>query len=105
MKNITLAIDDDLLIRGRDYAFKHNTSLNQLVRDLIEKTVDPPSTDWWEEIKILIEQLPEPSEEGAATESSGGKRSLTSTAGSIERGWTREDAYDREICRGSKIIH
>jgi hypothetical protein len=33
MKNITLAIDDDTLARSRDYAEKHGTTVNAIVRD------------------------------------------------------------------------
>jgi len=39
MKNITLAIDETLLAAARDYAAQRNTSLNQLVRDLLDQTV------------------------------------------------------------------
>ena len=39
MKNITLAIDETLLTAARAYAAEHNTSLNQLVRDLLDRTV------------------------------------------------------------------
>jgi hypothetical protein len=39
MKNITLALDDKTIDAGRDYAQRHNTTLNSLVRDLLEKTV------------------------------------------------------------------
>jgi hypothetical protein len=39
MKNITLAIDDDILDAGRAYALRHQTTLNALVRDLLAKTV------------------------------------------------------------------
>lgn len=33
MKNITLAIDDDVLVRARNYAKKHGTTVNAMVRD------------------------------------------------------------------------
>jgi hypothetical protein len=39
MKNITLALDEKTIDAGRDYAQRHNTTLNTLVRDLLEKTV------------------------------------------------------------------
>jgi len=41
MKNITLSIPDDLLIKSREYAAKHGTSLNKLVRALLQSTVVP----------------------------------------------------------------
>ena len=39
MKNITLAIDEETLDAGREYAQRHNTTLNTLVRELLTKTV------------------------------------------------------------------
>ncbi|MGH9394206.1 MAG: DUF6364 family protein [Terriglobales bacterium] len=39
MKNITLSIDEETLAAGRAYAKRHNTSLNQLVRDLLRRNV------------------------------------------------------------------
>ena len=39
MKNITLSLDDALLEAGRQYAQRHQTTLNALVRDLLVRTV------------------------------------------------------------------
>ena len=39
MKNITLALDEETLDAGRDYALRHQTTLNALVRELLVKTV------------------------------------------------------------------
>jgi len=39
MKNITLSIPDDLLTKSREYSAKHGTSLNKLVRELLQSTV------------------------------------------------------------------
>lgn len=39
MKNITLAIDEETLEAGREYARRHRTTLNTLVRELLRKTV------------------------------------------------------------------
>ena len=39
MKNITLALDDEILEAGRAYAQRHQTTLNALVRELLAKTV------------------------------------------------------------------
>ena len=39
MKNITLSLDDALLEAGRQYAQRHQTTLNALVRDLLARTV------------------------------------------------------------------
>jgi hypothetical protein len=74
MKNITLAIDEDLLNRGREYAKKNNTSFNALVRELVTRTVKPGTTDWLEDTFALADR---------ANISSKGKK------------WTREELYDR----------
>jgi hypothetical protein len=39
MKNITLALDDETLEAGRNYANRHQTTLNALVRHLLVRTV------------------------------------------------------------------
>jgi len=39
MKNITLALDEKTLEAGRNYAERHQTTLNALVRDLLAKVV------------------------------------------------------------------
>jgi hypothetical protein len=39
MKNITLSLDDELLEAGRQYAERHQTTLNALVRELLTRTV------------------------------------------------------------------
>lgn len=38
MKNVTLSMDEELLEAGRDYAARQGTTLNQLVRDLLDRT-------------------------------------------------------------------
>lgn len=37
MKNITLAVDDDVLKQARIYAAEHETSINNLVRDFLAR--------------------------------------------------------------------
>lgn len=46
MKNITLSIDEDTLKAGREYARKHNMSLNALMRKLLKQTVVDSSSQW-----------------------------------------------------------
>ena len=41
MANITISIDEALLKAGRKYAEKHQTSINGLIRKLLEETVEP----------------------------------------------------------------
>ena len=73
MPNITISIDEDLLKAGREYAKKHNTSVNALIRKLLEQNVKSQSTDWIEECFKLMDQ---------AKVNSFGKK------------WNREDLYD-----------
>jgi len=39
MKNVTIALDEKLLDAGRAYASAHNTSLNDLIRESLRRTV------------------------------------------------------------------
>jgi hypothetical protein len=39
MQNITLSADETALAKARSYAKKHNTTLNQLVRDYLQEIV------------------------------------------------------------------
>jgi hypothetical protein len=74
MKNITLAIDEDTLDAGRAYAERHSTTLNQLVRDLLQKTVQ---TDRAATVAEMFRQM-----DAAPGRSRG-------------RTWTREDLHGR----------
>jgi len=47
MKNVTIAIDDELLDAGRAYARAHNTSLNNLIRESLKRTVVKGSRATW----------------------------------------------------------
>lgn len=73
MSNITISINEKLLKSGRKYAEKHHTSVNALIRKLLEHTVGYDSTQWVEECFSLMDR---------ANAHSGGKR------------WKREDLYD-----------
>jgi hypothetical protein len=73
MPNITISIEEQLLKSGRKYAEEHQTSLNALIRNLLEQTVKTDSNQWIEECFALMDR---------ANTSSGGKR------------WKREELYD-----------
>ena len=73
MPNITISIDEDLLKSGRRYAQEHQTSMNALIRKLLEQTVKYQSEDWLEECYSLMDRA-EGNSEG--------------------RKWNREDLYD-----------
>ena len=70
---IMIYLGEELLKSGRRYAEKHNTSLNALIRNLLEQVVKARSTAWLEECFQLMDR---------ANASSHGKR------------WTREELYD-----------
>ena len=57
MKNITLALDEKIIQKGRKYASKHNLTLNSLVRKLLERTVDEDSQNWLEECFQLMDKV------------------------------------------------
>jgi hypothetical protein len=73
MPNITISIDEKLLKCGREYAEKHQTSVNALIRTLLEQTVRSDSTQWLDECFALMDR---------AEARSKGKR------------WKREELYD-----------
>lgn len=56
MKNITLSIDEETLKAGRDYAKKHNMSLNALIRKLLKQSVVKSSTQWLTESFELMDK-------------------------------------------------
>lgn len=73
MKNVTIALDEEVLKAGREYARKHHTSLNNLIRDLLERiVVRRPAKGAWDELFALADK---------ARGNSKGKR------------WTREELY------------
>jgi len=56
MPNVTIAFSDQLLAAGRDYAHRHGTSLNALIRELLEMTVSSPERTWPDEFLEAIEK-------------------------------------------------
>ena len=56
MPNVTLAFDDDLLERGRNYARSQNISFNAFVRDLVDQHTRPKG-DWLQEMFDFADEL------------------------------------------------
>ena len=83
MPNITMSLDEKLLRKGREYAKKHNTSLNNLIRILLQKTVASENENWLEECFDLMDKV--------AADSKGEK-------------WTREIKAKVEIKGGTETI-
>ena len=73
MPNITISLDKNLINSGRKYAERHGTSLNALIRKILEQTVKSDSVDWLEECFRLMDR---------ANGNSKGQQ------------WKREDLYD-----------
>jgi hypothetical protein len=77
--NVTLSIDEKLLARARELAHERGTSVNQLIRDYIERLT---GTSGPADVMDRLEQL-WTEQEGR----SGGWK------------WNREDLYDRPVLR------
>lgn len=73
MPNVTISINDELLKAGREYARKHNTSLNSLIRGLLERTIKRNSVNWLDDCFRKMDNA------------KGNSRGET---------WRREDLYD-----------
>ena len=56
MPNITISLDEELLKSGRRYAEAHQTSMNALIRKLLEQTVRFQSEDWLKECFELMDR-------------------------------------------------
>lgn len=76
MKNITLTIDEKVLDEARVYAAKHNTSVNALVRDFLNRLAE--QEDRTARARRRLRELAEKS---------------TAEVGPVT--WKREDLYDR----------
>ena len=73
MPNVTISLDEKLLKAGREYARKHQTSMNALIRRLLKQTVEARSSQKMDECFELMDS--------AGMNSQG-------------RQWKREDLYD-----------
>lgn len=73
MPNVTISLNERLLKAGRRYAEKHQTSLNALIRRLLEQTVKTESIDWIDECFEKMDAL---------------------NVNSEGRRWSREELYD-----------
>ncbi|MDD5307408.1 MAG: hypothetical protein PHU25_08810 [Deltaproteobacteria bacterium] len=74
MPNITISIDEETLRASRRYAQEHKTSLNALIRRMLERTVTRASSDWVDECFSLMDE---------AAVRGGGRR------------WTRDEIHER----------
>jgi hypothetical protein len=72
MKNVTLSMDEALLSRASEVARERGTTLNDMVRKLLEREIQSPRPSL-EEIFRYIDEHPVKS----------------------DRGWTRDELYER----------
>jgi plasmid stability protein len=87
MKNITLAIDDEILNKVRVYAAEHKTTVNAIVRNHLEKLVG--ENDKRSEARRNLLRLAETSRGRLAS----------------DYAWNREELYDRPVLRGHERPH
>ncbi len=82
MKNITLAMDDEVLDKVRAYAVEHKTTVNAIVRQHLEKLAS--ENDRRAEARRNLKRLAE------------------SSTGRLGPGyvWNREELYDRPVLLG-----
>ncbi|MBN2343718.1 MAG: hypothetical protein JXX29_09270 [Deltaproteobacteria bacterium] len=73
MPNITLSMDESILKSSREYAKRHNMSLNALVRELLEQRIGAKDGKWVDGCFEALDKL-EGNSNGAT--------------------WRREDVYD-----------
>jgi hypothetical protein len=76
MKNVTLSIPDDLLLKSREYAKQHGSTLNEFIRTLLRQAETPPGND---PVQKLIDNS---------------KRLGVST---LNQKWKRDELYDRKV--------
>lgn len=79
MKNVTLAMDEKLIEESREYAQKHHTTLNGLIRGLLRREVVARRRESW------VDEFLE----------------LARKSGGNSRGWkwNRDEIYDRKVFR------
>jgi hypothetical protein len=73
MPNVTISLDEKTLKASREYARRHNTSLNALIRQMLQQRVSSRGYDWLEECFSKMD--------AAGGDSRGGQ-------------WVREELYD-----------
>ena len=58
MPNVTISLNDELLAASREYAQRHATSLNALIREVLEKIVTSSRENWAKELFDLMDESP-----------------------------------------------
>jgi plasmid stability protein len=84
MKNITLAIDENILRQARIFAAKHDTTVNALVRDYLTELAGSEEKAFEERAAAARKRLGELSEQSEGRLGPNWK-------------WNREDAYEGRL--------
>lgn len=79
MKNVTLAVDEKLLEQSREYARRHHTTLNGMIRKYLVQTVAKPAGKGWLQELFRL-----------ADEAHGNSRGWK---------WNRDEIHDRKVLR------
>ena len=56
MPNVTISLNEKLLASGRKYAERQHKSLNALIRELLERTLNDPEERWQERFFALADR-------------------------------------------------
>ncbi|MEQ8553629.1 MAG: DUF6364 family protein [Cyclobacteriaceae bacterium] len=56
MKNVTLSVPDEILRKAREYAKNHGTTLNELIRTLLSKTINEKKSDFLDQIENSLDK-------------------------------------------------
>ena len=75
MPNVTIALNERLLAASREYAQRHGTSLNALIRDFLEETMAEPQSHPLQAFFDAVDKAP------------GNSRGWK---------WNREEIYERD---------
>jgi len=56
MKNVTLSVPDETLRKAREYAKNHGTTLNELIRSLLSRTINEKKGDFLDQIEASLDK-------------------------------------------------
>ena len=100
MANLTLSIDDNLIVQARVRSIQQGTSLSAKVRDLLRIYVDTPETDHQQQREAAAKQL-------LATMDAVNQTSATrkiSTANRKSKHSLRDDLYNGDFRTRDRIV-
>ena len=57
MRNVTLSVPDDLLVKSQEYARKHSTTLNEMILNYLRATINHSEVDPLDHIESHLDSL------------------------------------------------